>query len=174
MHRTRNHPDQTFARSGWGTHNHHLFVGVHNTAYCFLLARTESFTILAVYLPHGPTKIPSWERIAVTAGSLTGERAIVIGDFNTGKHHVDERGATFIAPEYLDRMASLGFVDAWRGQHPETRDYTWYSPQGNGFRLDHAYLSPRLAPALLCARHVHEPRLAGVTDHAALVVDVEL
>ena len=70
-------------------------------------------------------------------------------------------------------MSAMGWVDAWRTLHPDDREYTWYSrPRNNGFRLDHAFLSPELAPSLQSARHVHSTRAEGVTDHSAIVVDL--
>ena len=42
----------------------------------------------------------------------------------------------------------------------------------NGFRLDHAFLSPSLAPRLLGARYDHTTREGGASDHSALVVDL--
>jgi exonuclease III len=96
----------------------------------------------------------------------------MIGDFNTGKHYIDEEGATFLGPEYIDRLEELGYSDAWRVTHQATRDYTWFSSAGNGFRLDYAFLSPALTPRLARAEHIHKTRLEAVTDHSALLVEI--
>lgn len=138
-----------------------------------LVIQTESCVVVAVYLPPGPTKIPSWERLLITAQALVTEPVVLIGDFNTGKHYLDEEGATFIAPGYLDRLEAVGYRDSWRALNTNVREYTWFSPAGNGFRLDYAFLSPVLAPVLSHAQHVDATRIAGVTDHSALVVDLQ-
>jgi exodeoxyribonuclease III len=130
------------------------------------------YTIVAVYLPPGPKKLPSWELLLNTAATLATEPTLIIGDFNTGKHYIDEDGATFIGPENIDRLEKLNYIDAWRHLHPTARDYTWFSPAGNGFRLDFAFLSPSLATKLTSARHIHETRIDTITDHSGLVVEI--
>jgi hypothetical protein len=42
----------------------------------------------------------------------------------------------------MDRIAEIGFCDLWRRRNPEVREYSWFSTRGNGFRIDHAFLSP--------------------------------
>ena len=70
-------------------------------------------------------------------------------------------------------MSTMGWSDAWRSRNPESREFTWFSrPHNNGFRLDHAFLSPSLVPRLASVQYAHETRRPGVTDHSGLVVDV--
>lgn len=130
------------------------------------------YTIVAVYLPPGQKKLPSWERLLNTAAALGTEPTLIIGDFNTGKHFIDEDGATFIGPENIDRLEELGYIDAWRHLHPAAREYTWFSSAGNGFRLDFAFLSPSLSDRLARAVHIHETRIDGITDHSGLVIEM--
>ena len=70
----------------------------------------------------------------------------------------------------------MGWVDAWRSTHPDDREFTWLSapPHRNGFRLDHAFISPSLTPGLLGARYDHTTREGGATDHSALVIDLRI
>ncbi len=58
--------------------------------------------------------------------------------------------------------------------HQRARAYSWYSPNGgNGFRLDQAFLSPGLLPRLEQASYIWGGgRNAGLSDHAALLVDL--
>jgi len=93
-------------------------------------------------------------------------------DFNTGKHRVDEDGATFFSADCIDALEGAGWVDPWRSRNLLAREFTWFSHAGNGFRLDHACASPALAPCVSSAWHDQTPREAGVSDHAALVVDL--
>lgn len=137
-----------------------------------IVVRGYGYTIVAVYFPPGPKKLPAWERLLTTAASLATTPTLIIGDFNTGKHYLDKEGAKFIGPENIERLESLGYIDAWRRLHPTGREYTWFSPAGNGFRLDFAFLSPSLAPRLSAAKHIHETRLDNITDHSALVIEI--
>ena len=58
--------------------------------------------------------------------------------------------------------------------HPDGRQYTWVSHRGDGFRVDHALLSPSLAPTLRAAVISEAERVPRISDHAALVVDLAL
>lgn len=77
-----------------------------------IVVRGDRFMIVAVYLHPGHKKLPSWERLLITAGALATEPTLIIGDFNTGKHYIDEDGATFIGPEKIDRLEEFGYIDA--------------------------------------------------------------
>jgi exonuclease III len=66
------------------------------------------------------------------------------------------------------------WTDAWRVHHPDSAEYSWYSHRGNGWRIDHAFVSPALRPAVIAADYLHEPRTEGLTDHAAPFVTLDL
>jgi len=139
-----------------------------------LVVRLETLTLVAVYLQSGKDKLVPWEALLETASRLREQRTVLAGDFNTGKHRIDELGATFIGAACIDRLEALGFVDAWRSRHPHGREFTWYSSKGNGFRLDAVFVSPPLADAIAEAGHLHHFRQDKHTDHAALLVSVDL
>ncbi len=96
----------------------------------------------------------------------------ILGDLNLGRHGIDEAGATFTGTAFLGRLATLGYVDAWRRMNPDGREYSWHDHDGAGFRIDHALLSPGLAPRLRSARYSHGERELGLSDHSVLVVDL--
>src|SRR5258708_18096599 len=58
------------------------------------------------------------------------------------------------------------FCDLWRRRYPAVREYSWFSTRGNGFRIDHAFLSDGLAARAGTIRYSHEERLAGLSDHS--------
>jgi exodeoxyribonuclease-3 len=73
----------------------------------------------------------------------------------------------------FDRLVAAGWTDAWRSLHPDVSEFSWYNAaSGNGFRLDHALLSPMLAPRLRTAVHLHTTRTSGATDHSGLLVEL--
>jgi exonuclease III len=123
--------------------------------------------------------------------------AILVGDTNSGRRDVDEENPAFneIEEGWIDALAGLGWLDAFRVLRGETRAYTWYSPNGrNGFRIDQAFANRALVSRVRNVRYAwgrarqHAPpdalgrskRSAGtgsiaartLSDHAALVVDL--
>ncbi len=102
--------------------------------------------------------------------------ALLLGDTNTGWPRLDEEVPCFGPREeaFLESIDSLGWTDAFRHLHGRARAYSWYSPNGgNGFRLDQAFLNPRLLPTLRRASYVWAGgRASGLSDHAALLVDL--
>ena len=133
-------------------------------------------SVVGVYLPVGAQKIPYWEAIVQAAGA-PGAPDVFIGDFNTGTNDLDKdpKGSPYVAPEFMDRISDVGFVDLWRARHPAEREYTWFStPRKNGFRLDHAFGSGDFNRRLESCRYDHMPRVNGISDHSALVVVTEV
>jgi exodeoxyribonuclease-3 len=129
--------------------------------------------IVGVYFPCNMIKDRFWRaEFLPYVASRVGEQCMVIGDFNTGKHRIDEDGATFFSADCIDALESDGWVDPWRARNPVAREFTWFSHTGNGFRLDHAYASPALVHRVAAAWYDHTPREARVTDHGALVVEL--
>ena len=106
--------------------------------------------------------------------------ALLVGDTNSGRRGVDEEVPAFNAREegWIDALAVCGWRDAFRHLRPDTRAYTWYSPNGrNGFRLDQAFVNAPLQARLKESRHVWggargRGRRDALSDHAALLVDL--
>jgi exonuclease III len=46
------------------------------------------------------------------------------------------------------------------------------APGGNGFRIDHAFLSQDLAAHAGTIRYSHEERIAGLSDHSPLILEL--
>ena len=139
-----------------------------------LQVRFGQFTLLGLHLPNIKAKIPHWNALLRLAQSNSKTPRIYVGDFNTGRYPLDGEGFRFTCEEHMEALEDRGWVDAWRRLHPRNKEYTWYSHKGRGFRLDHAFLSPPLAPLLRKAVFDHSYRERGYSDHSALVVDVAL
>src|SRR3990172_3910315 len=69
-------------------------------------------------------------------------------------------------------LNELGWTDAWRFKNTSLREYTWYSKAGNGFRLDYAYLSPKLKNGLINVFHSHQERIRELSDHSSLRIEL--
>lgn len=141
-----------------------------------LALELDAFSLVGVHLPNLMAKLPHWEALLRLARARSRKPLVFLGDFNTGRIAGDAQGGPFpfSGAPYMEALEKMAWVDAWRHFHPRGREYTWYSHRGRGFRLDHAFLSPRCAPFLCSARFDHAIRTEGLTDHSALMVELEL
>lgn len=122
-------------------------------------------------------KSAAWHAVLAEASARRGLAHAVLGDLNTGRHRVDERGSTFSCTALLGRLRTLGYRDAWAdrsdAEPSRGRAFSWVSHAGAGFRLDHAWCSEALSGSVSGAEYLHGPRLRGLSDHAALVVELK-
>ncbi len=98
--------------------------------------------------------------------------AILVGDFNTGKNYIDQKGNSFMYSEYLTRMEDLGYQDAFRRMNGEVKEYSWFSHQGNGYRYDHSYIQSDLLPIVKNCYYLHHWRIEGMSDHSPMVLEL--
>jgi exodeoxyribonuclease-3 len=132
--------------------------------------RIGSLTVAGVYFSQLKAKLPLFEYLLSCPKELLGP-AVLIGDINTGLHYVDEVGATFYCADEFRRLSETGWVDAWRLMHGDARDFSWQSNAGNGFRIDHAFVTSDISRRVTAAVYDHTPR-GGLTDHAALTIQL--
>jgi len=125
--------------------------------------------IFGVYFPQGDEKYPVYKKLK---GQVKESEypALVLGDFNTGLHYIDEAGKTFACVESFESLKDVGLVDAWRARNPTTKEFSWFSGQGNGFRIDHAFCSESLDHKVRSIGYIHTPREEKFSDHSALVL----
>lgn len=140
--------------------------------YKIVEARFPWLGVTGVYMPNLLAKVPYWKTIIACAGARAGGHALVLGDFNTCRAHLDEPGAIDATAHFMDEMEAAGFRDLWRKRNPDGREYSWYSHRGNGFRVDHAFFSRLLCGRAGAVRYSHEERLARISDHSALLIDL--
>ncbi|MFZ2651748.1 MAG: endonuclease/exonuclease/phosphatase family protein [Burkholderiaceae bacterium] len=145
------------------------------------IASPRALAVLAVHVPNRSSgrKYPFLNALADAARVWRGPPALIIGDSNSGRIGIDEQAPAFNAFEdrWMLRMRELGWQDAFRLIHAERREFTWYSPNGkNGFRIDQAFLHPRLVPRLTSIAHRWGGDAGGrrdrLSDHAALLLDL--
>jgi exonuclease III len=111
-----------------------------------------------------------WKRVLRIAAENADSPFALVGDFNTGRHRLDEDGATFGQTASMGRLSAMGYVDAWRTRNGRKREPSWVSHQGAGFRIDHAFVSAPLAARLEDAWYSHSERQTGLSDHSSMTV----
>ena len=135
-------------------------------------AEVAGLVLYGIYMPNLLAKVPYWERLIAALAAEAGGAALAIGDFNTCRAYVDEPGAIDATAHFMDKVEGIGFCDLWRRRYPEGREFSWYSTRGNGFRIDHAFLSPTVAARAGAVRYSHSERLAGLSDHSPMILDL--
>jgi exodeoxyribonuclease III len=113
-----------------------------------------------------------WDWVLANAKELVSREAVLIGDFNTGKHFVDEEADEFSCSDKHTELEKIGFIDTWRAANPDDRGSTWYSSANRGFRLDYIWASPSVLKQISAIRHNHDARNAGNTDHSAVIAEI--
>ncbi len=155
----------------------------------WILAAVEApthFDIAGMHVPNAATgdKYRFHDAVLRVAGRSMRKPTVLLGDTNSGLPGLDEETPVFTALEesWMRALENGGWRDSFRHLHGNRRSFTWYSPHrrdgrgSNGFRLDQAFLNPLALPWLRSARHVWArvgPRRDALSDHAALVVDLE-
>jgi exonuclease III len=154
----------------------------------------HSFRWLDVYLPEegiglgvlqimaavgslkGPAAVAKrqfWDAVLAAAETRLDTAFLFTGMWNTGLHRIDEKGKTYVCADHFARLSAMGWIDLWRHFHPGVTEWTWYSSQKNGFRVDHAFASPSLLGRVRACRYSHVEREARISDHSLILVEVE-
>lgn len=136
-------------------------------------------TVIGVHIPpDGMDGTPSAGREAVFGAAVAAARlkrdggCILIGDLNAGRHYLDEQGATFSCTRLLGELSAMGYEDAWRRMNSGGREYSWFSHEGKGFRIDHALVSRALASRVKACWYSHNEREQGLSDHSMMVLEL--
>jgi endonuclease/exonuclease/phosphatase family metal-dependent hydrolase len=152
--------------------------------------RVGGAELLNVHSPISPSpglaKVLTHEALLAHAAEL--DRAVLVGDLNTPRRDLpDGTVLTFahdthgrLRPERGERWAAaeralvytLRADHGWRDAFLDAPERTWTFP-GNkgGWRLDHLLVR---GVEVHARAYVHDWRLAGLSDHSALVADVAL
>ena len=132
-----------------------------------------SLRLVAVRFPQKEAQVRLFEALlALPAPWRLGE-AVLMGDFNCGIPFADSDTRTFACTHLFQALLRQGWVDAWRERNGTAREFTWRSPRtGNGFRYDHALVSPALNRQVKEVRYLHHLREGGLSDHSGLLVEL--
>jgi exonuclease III len=143
--------------------------------------------VIGVYLPGQDRKRPHFDYLIRMAQAMNSRRipAIAIGDFNSGRNLTDieaNLGKNRLIDEFSTeeqyRLLEQQWHEAWLCKHPDALEFSWYPRMGipqrkNGWRLDKAFVSDALLPRVRDAFYDHGFRMEAMTDHSALIVDLE-
>lgn len=136
---------------------------------------TADIQALGVHIPNQSerwNKDDFWKHVCAFAKRNRHQRAIILGDFNTGLD-ADTENELFAHSPQFQNLLDMGWIDCFRAVHGDRREYTWFSPNGNnGYRLDHCFLSACLAPRLTGATFDHEVRASRLSDHSMLTIEL--
>lgn len=154
----------------------------HRAPCATVCVGSQLFTLLGLYVPsRGPAERRNQAKRAfqtAVATALPGLAArcqgvlIVAGDLNIvepghSPHHRVFGGWEY---EFYRSFAAAGLADAFRHLQPDLVDHSWYGRGGNGYRFDHVFVTTAHTSRLLACEYLHEPRLRGLTDHSAMVM----
>lgn len=144
-------------------------------------------TVLGLYVPSNdrtPAKAAKKREfltsVTTTLSTLSADaraHLIVGGDYNLiTRDHVPAYAGVFTADDYafLDALAQLGLIDAHRHLHPTDQPHSWVGHGGNGYRYDYLHLGTALVPTLLSSTYLDETRTGGLSDHAAVSVELQV
>jgi len=134
-----------------------------------LSAEYEAFTVYGMYLPHKKRHVLFDLLIAEAKKPQPG---IMVGDFNSGKNYVDQKGNSFWYEEKLLELEKLNYTDAFRLINGQVKEYSWFSHQGNGYRYDHSYIDDSLSPITKNCFYLHNWREEGLSDHSPMVLEL--
>lgn len=131
----------------------------------------SKLTLYGLYFPQNKAKKKIFDFMLNEAPK---NRAVFIGDFNTGKHFIDEDKNTFVCSDYFDLLEKEELVDAWRTINLDKKEYSWYSNSNNGFRIDHAFINKDLKENIKNCYYSHEERINKISDHSVMILEIEI
>jgi exodeoxyribonuclease III len=167
----------------------HLPVFPQRCVTAVATVRGQRAAVIGVYVPsRGPRARRNEDKRAfqdalraglppILAGLPAGAPVVLTGDLNVVEPGHVPRLPVFGAWEYAfyeHFAAEHGLVDAYRALHPDQVAHSWYGRAGIGYRLDHAFVGSEHLPRLRGCAYRQRPRLAGLSDHAALALMLDL
>lgn len=140
--------------------------------------------IIGLYVPSRDSSIEKIKRkkrfLEITTHALqntpkAGYR-IVCGDFNILEPGHFPRYSFFKDWEYgfYSDLIHCQLHDAFRKLHPITHEYSWVGRTGDGYRYDHCFVSENLLTNIKKCFYLHEPREIRLSDHSAIIIELEL
>ena len=172
---------------------HHLSPSSFSTHIDFLSARVAStklslpsgeLEIIGVYAPSrdsSPEKIDKKKRFLegltnALETDITPSMRIFCGDLNILEPNHIPYYSFFKEWEYdfYRNLTKYQFKDAFRHIYQSIQEYSWVGRTGDGYRYDHCFVSKDLLPLVKKCYYLHEPREIKLSDHSALITELDL
>jgi exodeoxyribonuclease-3 len=152
----------------------------------------EDFILFNTYMPNGGRemkrldyKLDFYDSFLKYLEGLIkeGRKVILTGDVNTAHKAIDlarpkqnEKNTGFLPEErdWIDRLLTAGFTDAFRFFNPEPGNYTWWDyktrarERNIGWRLDYFFASNNMVTELRNSKILHQ--VPG-SDHCPIVLE---
>lgn len=101
---------------------------------------------------------------------------VIMGDLNIlDRNHIPHY-STFFEWEYsfYDKIIYEGYIDAYKYCNHEKQEYSWVGKTNDGYRYDYAFVSKNLRDSISGCKYIHDTRQNGLTDHSAIVMELEI
>lgn len=139
-------------------------------AHGVLKAEFDAFSLYGVYLPHKKKHVLF--KFLLEELKESDKPCIIKGDYNSGINFIDQAGNSFMYSDFFPKANKLGYIDAFREKHGDTKEFSWYSHQGNGYRYDHTYIHEDLVPILTECYYLHSYREEKYADHSPMILEL--
>lgn len=158
----------------------------HRAPAATVLVAEQPVVLLGLYVPsRGPKERRNQAKRAfqqAVSKALPGFVAsfqgpvIIAGDLNVVEPDHIPHHAVYGDWEYdfYRSFAGAGLTDAFRVLHPTAPGHSWFGRSGQGYRFDHAFVSALHGEQVRRCAYDHAPVEMGLTDHAALMLALDL
>lgn len=134
-----------------------------------IMAEFDVFQLYGCYLPH-KKKHKLFDLLLNQ--TKEGKPAIITGDLNSGINGLDQKGDSFWYEDEMKALHEQGMKDAFREKNGDVKEYSWLSPQGNGYRYDHFLVDEALVPVVKACYYDHEVIEDKLSDHSAMFLEM--
>jgi exonuclease III len=131
------------------------------------------FELFAGHLPHKKAQVAYLETLLDLSGVVK-TPALIMGDLNCGIPFEDSDTKTFDNTHLFQALIKQGWEDSWRSRHAKAREFSWISAKGNGYRYDHCLATSQIDSRIMSIEYDHSVREAKLSDHSALLLDVDI
>jgi len=132
----------------------------------------DEFNLFVGHLPQKKKQMPYLDAL-YQLDLATLDNAMIIGDLNCGIPFEDSDTKSFDNTHVFQSILAKGWVDSWRSRNQDKKEFSWVSSRGNGYRYDHSLSSPSIDSRIQSIHYLHGPRESGLSDHSALLIDLQ-
>ncbi len=150
-----------------------------------VIAGSPDVTVIGVYVPssdRAPDKVSRKRDFLVSLLAVIDrlpadvrDTLVLGGDYNVIARDHQPAYPGFLPFEYavLDALDGHGLVDAYRHCAPGVQTHSWIGRTGNGYRFDYVPVGAALVERIAGCGYLHEPREHKLSDHAAVVLNLD-